>query len=449
MKISLNRFDLFRFERLISKLVKQSELPQIVSFAPCSDGLQLTAFCNGAVLTLTVPVSGNVESFTLPWATVKEFASKRSDSLNLDVNGKDVTLSWNTNGIPQSKTVQSQRPTDKLLPPLPDKTTVHSTALFDALVDAGRCVEPNNRQYSLGGICFRGAKSQIVSSDGKQALFQDGFSFPFESDVLCPVTKIFASKELRELGDTVKTGVTSDYVYFQIGVVDFWLKKIDGKFPTFDKFTDNIGGHTWLNLDPSDATFLAERLDTLPGKDGNHDPVFVKLNGGVAVRGFDTAKQTTTELRLAKSHYEGGSVLTPLNRNQLKTALDFGIKRIGFDPNAESPFIGYGDRKTFIVMPLDAKEPEVEASKVTVLASNNAKASVPPKVERPAKSDKPRTRATGKPNKVAVLDDAMKLRNNLRETLGSVNDLIRSIKSQRQKDRLLKSTMNSLRKLSL
>ena len=49
--------------------------------------------------------------------------------------------------------------------------------------------------------------------------------------------------------------------------------------------------------------------------------------------------------------------------------------------------------------------------------------------------------------KVAVLDDAVKLRTNLRETLGSVNDLIRSIKSQRRQDKLLRDTVNSLRKL--
>jgi len=96
---------------------------------------------------------------------------------------------------------------------------------------------------------------------------------------------------------------------------------------------------------------------------------------------------------------------------------------------------------------------------LTVLLSN-AKASVPPKIERPVKTVKPipvtqacrsarsRSKVVDKSKgKVAVLDDAVKLRTNLRETLGSVNDLIRSIKSERRQTKLLRSTVDSLRKL--
>ena len=75
MKTIINRYDLYRFERLVSKLVKQSDLPQSVSFTPCSEGLQMTAVCNGAALTFTVP-SDEIEPFTLSWTTVKELASK-------------------------------------------------------------------------------------------------------------------------------------------------------------------------------------------------------------------------------------------------------------------------------------------------------------------------------------------------------------------------------------
>jgi predicted phosphatase len=114
----------------------------------------------------------------------------------------------------------------------------------------------------------------------------------------------------------------------------------------------------------------------------------------------------------------------------------------------------------FIVSPLEKDKPEVDTTKITVLASNNVKVSVPSKIDRPVKNDKPkriaqacrtvrtRTRETVKPNsKAVVLDDAMRLRNNLRETLGSVNALILSIKSQRKQDKLLRDTVNSLRKL--
>jgi len=48
---------------------------------------------------------------------------------------------------------------------------------------------------------------------------------------------------------------------------------------------------------------------------------------------------------------------------------------------------------------------------------------------------------------MAVLDEAVKLRQNLRETIVGVNDLIRSIKTHRRQDKLLRDTVASLRKL--
>jgi len=248
-------------------------------------------------------------------------------------------------------------------------------------------------------------------------------------------------------------------VYFNVGNVNFWLQKVDGRFPSMGQFTKDIDGYTWLNIDSTDAIFVSERLNILPGKDKFNSPVYIGLNDGVVIRGHDTAIQSATEIRLVKSHYDGASVKMSLNRDYLKNALDFGINRIGFNPTDTTPLIGYGNNKLFVIMPLEGTEPEVDSGKLTVLLSN-AKASVPSKIEWSSRTAKPipvtlacrstrsRSKAVDKSKgKVAVLDDAVKLRANLRETLGSVNDLIRSIKSQRRQDKLLRDTVNSLRKL--
>ena len=110
-------------------------------------------------------------------------------------------------------------------------------------------------------------------------------------------------------------------------------------------------------------------------------------------------------------------------------------------------------------MPLEGDEPKVDADKITVLASNNVKTSVPSKktadYRRQTAANSSAVRRlpsavskNGKPQgKAAVLDDAMRLRSNLRETLVGVNSLIQSIKSQRRQDKLLRDTVSSLRKL--
>ena len=55
-----------------------------------------------------------------------------------------------------------------------------------------------------------------------------------------------------------------------------------------------------------------------------------------------------------------------------------------------------------------------------------------------------------KPNSsAALLQSAMEVRETLRNSLVEVNTLIREVKAQRRQDRLLQSTMDSLRKLSL
>ena len=55
-----------------------------------------------------------------------------------------------------------------------------------------------------------------------------------------------------------------------------------------------------------------------------------------------------------------------------------------------------------------------------------------------------------KPNSsAALLQSAVEVRQTLQDSLVQVNILIREVKAQRRQDRLLQTTMDSLRKLSL
>ena len=455
MKTTLMRYDVHMFERLVSKLFRPSDLPQTVSFVSCTDGLQFIAYGGEAVLSMTIPTEEAVEPFTLPWAAIKELASKKHDNVELNVEGNNVSVTYLIGGVPQHRSFPSLGLTDKRLPNMPDNTVAHSLSLLDALTDAGKCVDPENSKYSLGAVCLRGSKAQIASTDGRQALIQDGFAFHSENDVLCPVSKIFASRELREFADTVRVGFEDDWIYFQIGTVKLWLKQIEGKFPQLEQFTKNTGHFTWLNVDPSDGGFTAQRLDNLPGKTDRESPVYVELNGHVAVRSHDRIQRTATELRLTRSRYDGKPLTMPVNRRFLKNALVLGIHRLGFDPDERTPLVGYGDRKTFVIMPLEGDEPKVETNRLTVLKSDTK--AVPEKSPKAVKTQPAapsvavaarRIKETAKPKgKAMILDDAVKLRQNLWDTLGSVNDLIRSIKSQRRQDKLLRDTVASLRKL--
>ncbi len=374
MSIKINHSDLQLFERLTSKLVKPSELPETVYCVPNSNGLRLSAVCDAAILTLTLPPVGRVTPFTLPWTTIKQLSvvPNKGDDIDVNVDGPSAMLSWHVKGIPQQMSAKSSVPPDDFMPSTPDEFGTFQTALFDALVDAGQCVDKESINY-LRGLCLRGETGQVIATDRHQALIQDGFSFPWKGDVLCPVSKIFGAKELRKIDDTVMVGARNTWIFFEIGNVSICLKELNGRYPRLDQFTQNVDNHSWLEINPADASFVAERLASLPGKKDREFPVYIHLNDNILVRGHDQKRHTATELRMTRSRYEGDDAMMAVNRHYLKNALDFGITRLGIDSKDTTPLVGYGDGKTFIMVPLaEEDEPRVLNKNITVLESGPA-----------------------------------------------------------------------------
>ena len=108
-------------------------------------------------------------------------------------------------------------------------------------------------------------------------------------------------------------------------------------------------------------------------------------------------------------------------------------------------------------MPLESKEPEAARMEVITAPVQSTVATVTPKATpttpAPVKRRKRRTasvKEVAKPiGKVALLETAEQIRQDLRNSLVQVNALVKEIKVQRQQDRLLRNTMDNLRKLSL
>jgi len=87
---------------------------------------------------------------------------------------------------------------------------------------------------------------------------------------------------------------------------------------------------------------------------------------------------------------------------------------------------------------------------MTMTDSRFQSATAPRDTHEPAKRRR-RVTANALPptSNTALLQSAMEVRQNLRDSLVQVNTLIREVKAQRRQDRLLQTTMDSLRKLSL
>jgi hypothetical protein len=269
------------------------------------------------------------------------------------------------------------------------------------------------------------------------------------------VSKIFGSKELNDIANnTVLLGQTNGWVYFSVGEVEIVLRAIEGKFPNITKIVQPADNTTYLEIAQADADFILEKLDKLPGKKEHQAPLWLLLDKQVQLRAYDSAQKTGTTLELKHSTFTGKNVTVSMNREYLKNALKFGCLRLGFDPTHNTPGICFGEQKTYVFMPLTSMtEPVVEAERMNVVTSTIATATkattttpVPVK-RRKRKTTKPETM---KPlSKVALLQSAEQIRQDLRSSLLQVNTLIKEMKAQRSKDKLLQNTMDSLRKLSL
>ena len=110
-------------------------------------------------------------------------------------------------------------------------------------------------------------------------------------------------------------------------------------------------------------------------------------------------------------------------------------------------------------MPLSHKEPEVEAGRMSVITSSS-KSTQPSIASKEVAATmtahvKRRHRVAAKSTvekptgNTALLQSAEQIRQDLRNSLVQVNTLIREVKAQRHQDRLLRNTMDSLRKLSI
>ena len=493
MQTTLHRHDLYRFERLVNKLVRPSELPTAITFSACPGGGMLTAFCENAAMSMTVPdvnirasepvgkhnacqvatngsgktpdyFPNDTKIFSVPWSALKELMSKKDGgNVDFDVTDARITATWSVNGIPQRREYIPPKFPEKRIPTMPENSVTHPMRLFDVLADAAKCTETENARNPLGGICLRGGK--VIATDGRQAFLHDGFAFPWENDVLCPTSRIFGSKEIREFGDVVRLGVTGNQVGFQVESVTFWFKQIDGRFPKLDQLLEKRDKLTWLRLEPGDAEFTLQRLDNMPGNFDHDSPVYLVLNHeAVTIRGHDRLQKSATELQLNRSHYEGGHVFVPMNRRFLKNALEFGIHCIGFDAVGRGHVIGYDvgnsdSQLTFLWMPLEGDESVCDAEKLTTLASDvkTSSATRVSKIE-PVKSipaKQPPVLATAarrisvetNPVNLNTIQTAEALCTSLYETLQNTRRLVRHLKQQKKQDRLVRNTLESLKQL--
>lgn len=301
----------------------------------------------------------------------------------------------------------------------------------------------------------------MAATDGSQLFRQLGFCFGFEDEVLITGLPVFASAELPNNLPVSVGRLTKDLV-LRSGAWTFWLPIREGRFPRVDDVIPSIAAScTKLILPPADQQFVKANLPKL--RCPENDAVTLDLNGEIAIRTRENDAAPPTQLVLRRTSYAGQPITIVSARRYLQRAVELGFQEIDLQaPNAI--IVCRGEKREFAWMPwsiesaIKSTPDTIDLVSTSAAASNRLPASIPPTsasmtttttTSVPAPTTN-RVKSRLKPattGKVNLIEQCQILRSKLRELLADTNEIVRAAKRQRQSERLVHTTLASLKQL--
>jgi len=335
------------------------------------------------------------------------------------------------------------------MPDVAETLKTVSSSFIPAMADAVDTSATESGRYALSKVCLSGTDGRIIASDGRQALLQEGFEFPWTDELLVPATGAFAT-QLFKAADTVMIGCTDDWVSVNVG--DWTLQlRIDreSRFPMVDDLipaTDEATTSVFLSDD--DAAFLLNAARRLPTRTKSN-PVTMDLNGAVTIRTREQDSTEATEIVLNTSTRTGEELRFNTDCVLLLRAVRLGFHDIHFR-TSESPAFCRANGRSY-VWALCSNNDVIEANANAVRIESPVSPVHHPRNRIPSKmtttTQKPRSKPTTPDDTITVLAKAETLRDSLSRTLADVRELINTIKRERKQNRLVQSTLRTLKQL--
>jgi hypothetical protein len=345
------------------------------------------------------------------------------------------------------------------------------------LAEAGKTTADDTARYALNCIQLRGDRHEVIATDGRQLLIVEGFALPWTGDVLIRHVPLFAGRELPR-DQPVSIGKTDTHVAVRTGGWTFFLEiQKDVRFPRVDQVIPEYEATaTRLCLDATDATFLSQALERLPGADEQFSPVTLDCNGRIALRAKGVDQVQPTELILNRSRYSGVPVRVNTNREYLARACRLGFSELQI-VDAKSPIVCRNRKRVYGWQPLseesavapsdDMVRIESVSSTNTTIRQDGSPSSVRTKVSPHTQSTRNTNSGTdpvsgsGTTNGhttpqspvpatlAALVEEATALHESLTDTRARAGRLIVALRRYRKRERLMSSALESLKQLKL
>ena len=428
-----------------------------------TDGFTIRA--RGADVAVEHRVSGNFapNQLVIPSNAFSDFEGPDSLPVCLERSLKGVTARWTERSVPRCQEyewIEKDKPSE--WPPAPQQMATLPAGFLGALDDAMQTASRESFRYATHRLQFRGSTGQLIATDGKQLLIQSQFKFPFKEDLMVPQVMAFGNNALPQ-DKPVQIGRTGKFLTIQVG---FWTLHlaIDGqaRFPRTEEVIPKAKPVTVFQVAPAEREFLLQVLPKLPGEKDENAPVTLALNGHAVVRAKADGQSRTTELVLEKSQISGKATRFATSRAYLIRALELGFREIAV-VSPDTPILCRDESRLYLWIPLGEKaalKPAVNALRITPPTNGQHPSAVPTLRRKPAMSSNgpnhhppparpalPAPPTTNGTPTLSVVEEAEALQGLLREALARTTRLVAGLKQQRKQQRLVSSTLASLRQL--
>lgn len=476
--IQITRLLAKHIRSIVKRTLPRQAAQIVLTFRSGDAGLFVEVQGTNQALQFHDPRPQDRELLFVPLSVLDDVQGSRAEPVFLNCRRAGVLgASWQEKGVFQDLEYDAPEPaTDaQPFPTLPTQFVENSAELLTALRDAYETTDVESKRYALASIQIRGSDGIIAATDGRQLLKQAGFTFGFAEELLLEHTKFFASKELPH-DQPVRVGKADEKVVFQIGPWTCWLGVLaEGRFPDIDRSIPSThSSKATLRLASADAKYLVDNLHRLPNGE-THRELTVDLNGKVILRATSPSTSRPAEMILRNSSKQGDDVRICTDRKFLTRAAAMGFSDIHF-PDTASPAIAIDASRTFVWMLLDPKEalkssedslriespfstrndaPSVARRRESPLKQICSTVDLPPPQSATAEHSQPATKqradrlspASATKQTPSATDCAISIRSQLRTTLAAVNELIRTIKTEKRSRKSSKRAMESIKQL--
>jgi hypothetical protein len=373
-----------------------------------------------------------------------------------------TTARWQEGAIPRAFSSEPLNVDPQLIfPAAPTTWSDNPPELWAALAAAQGSTDPHSSRYALGCLQLRGQDGRVAATDGSQLFRQSGFQFGFQEEVLIPGLALFTSGEVPK-NLPVSIGRLEKDIVLRSGPWTFWLPIREGRFPRVDDVVPSIASScTKLVLPSADQQFVKTNLPKL--RCAENEAVTLDLNGEIAIRTRESDAAPPTQLVLRRASYTGQPMTVVSARRYLQRAIELGFQEIDLlAPDAI--IVCRGTNRDYVWMPwsiesaVKATSDTIDIVSTSTAVSNRLPSPIPhtpapmptnstAAVPSPTSNRvKPRTKAAAM-NKASLIEQCQSLRSKLRELLAETNELVRAAKRQRQSERLVRTTLASLKQL--